>query len=271
MRPPPRHSGLSYHWGLRTPRSRMRRVRTSLERADFGVEKIQSSAFSKEPMVGRAWEATPGKRKREAPDARHPGDQPRWRPLAEGKTPLPPGRDGPFSTLSDFHLLMPTSATPPGTTRPHLSQSSAAKGARSAAHRGAEDSQNRSYRCAMVSGFLAHSVLIGGEILAGHPFLAHGKGPAALQLLGALQGSLLGGKHVIGLRQDRGRQEGGKHERDKTDSAKKHGWLNPKVWVEWYVDRPHREGLAANQRHAKPAQTGCTRRKPAQCSANHLS
>jgi hypothetical protein len=36
----------------------MRRVRSSLERTDFGVEKIQSSAFSKEPMVGRAWEAT---------------------------------------------------------------------------------------------------------------------------------------------------------------------------------------------------------------------
>ena len=126
MRPPPHHPGLMHPWGLRTPRSRMRRVRSSapgsgvsrepsdhssLERVDFGVDKIQSSAFPKEPRVARAWEATPGKRKREAPDARHPGDQPRWRPSAEGKTQPSPGRAQP--------LLHPPRSSPPAAQQRH--------------------------------------------------------------------------------------------------------------------------------------------------------
>ncbi len=52
---------------------------------------------------------------------------------------------------------------------------------------------------AVESLFLGDGFLLDIEVLAGHPFLAHRKGTAAVQLLGSLFRSGFAREHVVGL------------------------------------------------------------------------
>ena len=79
--------------------------------------------------------------------------------------------------------------------------------------------------CSVVlgSGWVAHGLLIGGKVFAGHPFVTHRKGTCAFQLLGPFEGSGFARKHVIVLRLCRGDDSHVKEERDKATEAEEDG------------------------------------------------
>lgn len=80
-----------------------------------------------------------------------------------------------------------------------------------------------------MSLLLGDGLLIDIEVLAGHPFLAHREGAAALEFLGSLFRSGLARKHVVGLGpNDAGAQQGASREEESQSDAV-HGVMGKQV------------------------------------------